>query len=341
MTAAVLTKLLAIMATVGLGWLAAKRGWLGPLGGANDPAQVLSNAAYFLFVPALLFRTMARQDLSALPWRIAAAYFVPALAYVLGVYLWQHLRAQPRTEPPQGQTPASATPAPPSNHAATPATRTVAACYGNAVQLGIPMAAALFGEVGLALHLALVSMHGLVLLTALTVLVETDLARRDHAASRWQTLRSTARNAVIHPVVLPIVLGLLWNLGGMGLHPVIDQTLQGLGSAVVPLCLVLIGVSLATYGLRGGLRQAVAVTALKLLVMPAVVLLVAWAGFGLTGTPLAVLVMMAALPVGSNALIFAQRYGTLQAEATAAIVVSTVAFMATATLWLAILSALP
>jgi hypothetical protein len=33
-----------------------------------------------------------------------------------------------------------------------------------------------------------------------------------------------------------------------------------------------------------------------------------------------VLVMMAALPVGSNALIFAQRYETLQAEATAAIV---------------------
>jgi len=50
---------------------------------------------------------------------------------------------------------------------------------------------------------------------------------------------------------------------------------------------------------------------------------------------------MAALPVGNNALIFAQRYGTLQAEATVAIVVSTVAFLATGTLWLAVLGWLP
>jgi malonate transporter and related proteins len=330
MTEAVLIKLLAIMATVVLGWLAAKRGWLGPLGGSSggeargnggsDPALVLSNTAFYLFVPALLFRTMARQDLQALPWRMVAAYFVPALAYGLAVYLWQRLR--------------------PHASAAAPATRTVAAVYGNAVQLGIPLAAALFGETGLALHIALVSVHGLVLLTLLTVLVEADLARQNHSATRWDTLRSTVRNTLIHPVVLPIVLGLVWNLTGLGLHPVVDQTLQGLGSAVVPVCLVLIGVSLASYGLRGGLRQAVAVTLLKLMVLPALVLAVAWGFFGLTGTPLAVLVMMAALPVGSNALIFAQRYDTLQAEATVAIVVSTVAFTATAALWLAILAAL-
>ena len=42
--------------------------------------------------------------------------------------------------------------------------------------------------------------------------------------------------------------------------------------------------------------------------------------------------MLAALPVGSNALIFAQRYKTLQAEATAAIVFSTLAFVLTAPL---------
>ena len=50
--------------------------------------------------------------------------------------------------------------------------------------------------------------------------------------------------------------------------------------------------------------------------------------------------MMAALPVGSNALIFAQRYKTLQAETSTAIVVSTLAFVLTAPLWLALLHAL-
>jgi len=58
---------------------------------------------------------------------------------------------------------------------------------------------------------------------------------------------------------------------------------------------------------------------------------------GLDGVPLAIVVMLAALPVGSNALIFAQRYQTLPGETSTAIVVSTLAFVVTAPLWLAIL----
>jgi hypothetical protein len=320
LTAAVLVKLAAILATVALGWIAGRLGWLGRLSPGQDPARVLSNAAFYLFVPALLFRTMVRQDLGAMPWRVLAAYFVPAMAFTLACYaVWRRAGLQP---------------------AAAPATRTVAAAYGNAVQLGIPMAAALFGEAGLALHISLVSVHGLVLLTLLTVLVERDIARAGPTTSRWRTAGLTARNAVIHPVVLPVLAGLLWNLTGLGLTPVLDETLQGLGSAVVPLCLVLIGVSLAMYGIGGGLRGALGVAVLKLLVMPALVLVVAHWGFGLAGVPLAVLVMMAAMPVGSNAIIFAQRYQTLQAEATVAIVASTVAFVASATLWLAVLGQL-
>ncbi len=88
------------------------------------------------------------------------------------------------------------------------------------------------------------------------------------------------------------------------------------------------------------MRGSLALAAAKLLVVPALVLAVAHWGFGLGGLPLAVMVMAAAAPVGSNALIFAQRYMTLQAEATAAIVFSTLAFMATAPLWLAVLGRL-
>ena len=321
MTEAVATRLAAILATVALGCIAARAGWLGRSGQGRDTtaAEVLGQAAFYLFVPALLFRTMVRLDLATLPWRLLAAYFVPAVVVTLLVYGWRRRRA--------------------STQAADAATGTVAAVYGNGVQLGIPMAAALFGERGLALHIALVSMHGLILLSLLTVLVESDLARAHGGRTRWQTLRSTLRNTLIHPVTLPVLLGLAFQLSGLHLHPVLDLTLQGLGSAVVPLCLVLIGVSLAAYGVQGRLLAAVQWSLLKLMVLPAAVLLVAHLGFGLQGLPLAVLVMMAALPVGSNALIFAQRYGVLQAESSSAIVISTVAFAATSTVWLAVLGA--
>jgi predicted permease len=325
MTLAVFYKLLAILLTVGLGWLAGRFRWLGLGTESSDPARVLANAALYIFVPALLFRTTARLDLGSLPGTMLAAYFAPALALAVAVHLLQHRSGAARRHGP-----------------AAPATRAVGATFGNSVQLGIPMAAAVFGEAGLALHLTLVSLHALILLTLPTALVELDLARaqRTAASSLLPTLLHTARQALIHPVVLPVVAGLMWNLTGLGLHPLADEVLTGLGSAVVPLCLVLIGLSLAYYGLQGRVRGALLLSVVKLLLLPALVLVVARWGFGLTGLPLAVLVMMAALPVGSNALIFAQRYETLKSEATGAIVLSTLAFGLTAPLWLAVLARL-
>ena len=48
--------------------------------------------------------------------------------------------------------------------------------------------------------------------------------------------------------------------------------------------------------------------------------------------------MLAALPSGSNALIFALRDGALQTEATATIVLSTLGFALTLSFWLAVLA---
>lgn len=323
MTIAVFHKLLAIFLTVGLGWVVGRMRWLGGAGGPTDAARVLGNAAFYIFVPALLFRTTVRLDFAAMPWHTLSAFFVPVLMVLLAVYLWQRGSGE-------------------RHGAAAPSVRAVAGVFGNSVQVGIPVAAALFGEPGLAIHIALISLHAIVLLTVLTVLAEMDVARararHEAAPSLARTLASMLRNTIVHPVVLPVIAGMVWNATGLGLHPVVDEALAGLGSAVVPVCLVLIGITLAAYGLGGRARGAVVISVVKLLVLPALVLAVAHWGFGLEGLPLAVVVMMAALPVGSNALIFAQRYETLEAEATAAIVLSTVAFALTASLWLAVLT---
>lgn len=326
MTLAVLVKLLGLFITAGLGWVASRQRWLAAPG-EGDPGRLLGNAAFYLFVPALLLRTTARLDLSTMPWRTTLAFFVPVMMVLIGVYAWARWR--PRANQP----------------AAAPSVQAIAATFGNSVQVGIPFAAALFGESGLAIHIALVSLHALLLLTVLTVLVELDLARARHAqgegAALWRTLAGTAKATVIHPVVLPVLVGWIWNISGVPMPAVLDETLATLGTAVVPLCLVLIGVNLHTYGLQDHWRQALPSVIQKLVLLPALVLVVAHWGFGLSGLPLSVAVMLAALPAGSNTLIFAQRYRTLEAEATAAIVVSTVAFVPTASMWLAVLALLP
>lgn len=330
MSSAVLLKLLAIFVVVALGYVVGRLGWLGKASDGHDPARTLSSAAYYIFVPALLFRTTARIDFRAMPWDTLIAVFVPLVAMLLAVYAWQRRAARTSGLAVAG-----------------PSVRAISAAFGNTVQVGIPMAAALFGEAGLQIHLAIVSLHALTLLTLATALVELDLAQAARRAGAGgaghltATLLTTARHTLIHPVVLPVLCGMAWNLLGLPLPAVADEILSTLGDAVVPLCLVLIGMSLAYYGMRGAARPALWLSALKLLVLPALVLAAAHWGFGLRGLPLAVVVMMAALPIGSNALIFAQRYRTLEAETTAATVFSTLAFVVSAPLWLTVLARLP
>ena len=138
----VLPKLLAMFIVVGIGWWAGRKRWLGE----GDTARVLGNAAFMVFVPALLFRTAARLDLAALPWRTLAAFLRAGAADDAGRVPAVPL-ARSRGQP------------------ARASVRAITASYGNAVQVGIPLAAALFGESGLGLHLTLVSLHGLVMLT--------------------------------------------------------------------------------------------------------------------------------------------------------------------------------
>jgi malonate transporter and related proteins len=361
-------KLLAIFLVVALGWVAGQQRWLGPgradtgagsgagagagadksaglssgaVSGAvptpSDPARVMANAAFFIFIPALLFRTTARIDMAALPWATLAAFFVPVLGVLVSIYGWQRMRGSRKDGCAEGSArSANANPA-------VPSVRAITATFGNTVQVGIPLSAALFGEKGLFIHIAIVSLHALGLLTVCTALVELDLARARALHSPADshlgaTLLGTVRNTVIHPVVLPVLAGLLWNAFGLPLPQVIDEVLLTLSQAVVPLCLVLIGLSLAYNGARSSIKGAVALCVLKLLVLPTVVLVVSHWGLGLNGLPLAVVVMVAALPVGTNALIFAQRYNSLQGEVTAAMVFSTLAFLLTAPLWLLVLN---
>ena len=352
MSLIVFYKLLAIFITVVIGWFAGRMRWLGPASGGMDPARMLSNAAFYIFVPALMFRTTARLDVASLPWATVGGYFVPALMTLFigyGVMRW--LRPPGRVaidntqneSAPNLSSSSSSGPSAAERAAAVPSVRAFAMTFSNSVQIGIPLSLALFGEAGLGLHITLVGLHALMVLTPATLLVELDLARAragsagQGRSSLWATLGSTVRSTVIHPVVLPVLAGLVWNAAGWPLPGPLDETLRLLASAVAPLCLVMIGLSLAYYGIGATWPAALGIALVKLIAMPATTLVVAHWGFGLAGLPLQIVVLMAALPTGSNPLIFAQRYRSAEAEATAAIVISTVGFVLTAPLWLALL----
>ncbi|MEQ1518429.1 MAG: AEC family transporter [Usitatibacteraceae bacterium] len=290
---------------------------------AFDSGQVtrgISNVAFYLFVPALLFRTTARIDLSSLQFSALAAFFVPTVLLMFAVVAFEHRRRVP-------------------GDVAT--VRALSVTFGNTVQIGIPVALAAFGEAGLAIHAAIIAVHSLVLLSAATVMIEW--ARREQGGSGTfdsiaAVLLPMVKQTLIHPVILPVVAGFAWNLLKLPLPGPVDATLVTLAQAAVPLCLVLIGLSMAHYGVKGVLRPALALTGLKLIVQPSLVAVAAFWLLPLEPKVAAVTVLCAALPIGANPLLFAQRYNVGERETTAAIAISTVLYGGTVIALLAMLT---
>lgn len=271
--------------------------------------RALSDAAFLIFMPALLFGTIARVDFAQLSPGAALAYYtvgVPLFAIVIAV---QFVRTR---------------------DAAKATIHALTGLFGNTVMLGIPVVRLAYGETGLALLLTIIAVHALIFLSLGTLVFELSaFARNDTSGTSRPAIASqllqVARSALIHPVVLPILAGLAWSAAGWDVPRPVDQSLSMLGSAATPMCLVLLGASLAQFDLRQGIATAAGLTLLKSFALP----LLVWLGgallFRLDPLPLAVATVTAALPTGANVYLFAQRYDTQVREVSAAVTLSTLA----------------
>ena len=199
--------------------------------------------------------------------------------------------------------------------------------FSNLVMIGITVVQLAYGKPALVTLLTIVSVHAIILLTVTTIVLELAVASENRAQGiepphLLTTTWSAFKNALIHPIPLPIVSGLLFAQTGWTLPVVVDKPLMLLGSAFGPIALVLVGVTMASTPLAGHLRPALWIAASKNLLLPVLVGISAWA-FGITGLPMTVLVVAAAMPMGANVFMFAQRYEVAQELTTASMVMST------------------
>ena len=99
------------------------------------------------------------------------------------------------------------------------------------------------------------------------------------------------------------------------------------------------GLGLRRFGVSGNLRPALALSVLKLGVMPAIALAVAFA-VGLPPLTGKVAVMAAALPSGVNSYLIATQFGTGEALASSQMTAATALAVVTLSLWLVAVSIL-
>jgi hypothetical protein len=222
----------------------------------------------------------------------------------------------------------------------------LAATFSNTVMIGIPLVGLAYGQAGLVTLFTLISVHSLVLLTLATVVLELVAAREERAAGQGGqrhmalTVLAAVKSGVIHPVPLPIIVGLLFAQTGLVLPDVVDKPLHLLGSAFGPVALVLVGVTLTQVQVGPHLKSALGISLLKNLALPSLVAALGLA-LGMSGLPLAVMIVTASLPMGANVFLFAQRYEVAQDLVTASMAVSTVIGLATVTLVMPLVGLLP
>ena len=239
----VISSLLPVVLLIAIGFVAGRMKLI-----RGEAVRDLSNLVFLVLVQALLFRSMATAHLERLDLRSVALYYIVAGAMFLALLFIQGLSSRS-------------------------AVVALAAIFSNTLMIGVPLVQLAYGPAGLLNLFTLISMHALILLTLATVVIELLVAREQAAsgqAARRPILATVARavkNAVLHPVPLPIIAGFLYSLTGLGLHPVVDRPLKLLGDAFGPVALVLVGVTLAQTAIGRHLRGALGISALKCVVL--------------------------------------------------------------------------
>lgn len=294
----VFASLLPVVLLIGLGYGVGRMGWV-----HAEAVKDLSNLVFLVLTPALLFRTMSVVHVQDLHLGAVGIYFVAAGVVFFGTLVmagWHRLTA----------------------------VRALAHMFSNTLMIGVPLVGLVFGEEGLVTLVTLVSVHSLILLTGATVVLESitahENARHAPAASppMYRTVLSAVRNGILHPVPLPILVGLAFAQTGWVIPEVLDKPLQLLGQALGPMALLLVGVTLAHATVGRYVVPALRIAVVKNVVHPAVLAAMAWM-LGLSGLPVMVMIVAAALPVGANVFLFGQRYEVGQEEVTAGVAVST------------------
>jgi len=208
--------------------------------------------------------------------------------------------------------------------------------FSNNVLLGVPLAKVALGEAALpAVSLVLV-FNSLLLWTLATVSVEWARLGTFSADG----LRRTTIGVLRNPIVASILAGTAYGFTGLTLPDFVDQTMTLLGNAAIPLSLVALGMGLAGFGAGTGWRESAAMAAIKLVLHPLAVYVLA----GLLQLPpveTAAIVMLAALPVGANVYLMSRQFGVLTGAVASAIVATTALAAVTTPLVLAVLGAHP
>lgn len=300
-----------VFSLVALGYLAGLTGYLKPASGEG-----ISEFAVNVAMPLLLFQTMVKSDFHGVtPWSLWGAYFAAvAITWAAGHLVMTRIFGRDARAGIVGG---------------------VSSAYSNVVLLGAPFILGIFGASGFEVLSLLVSVHLPIMMMASIVLFEMFGRGSGEVVHPLRVVKSFLRRLFINPLIIGILAGLAWRLTGAALPDLVERLVDTLADTAGPVALFAMGLSLRRFGISGNIRPALALSGLKLFLMPALVLAFVWL-LGLPPLTAKVAVVVAALPSGINSYLIAVQFNTGQALASNQMTLATASAVVTTSFWLTV-----
>ncbi|RWC34027.1 MAG: AEC family transporter [Mesorhizobium sp.] len=299
-----------VFGLVALGYLAGLTGYL-----KAEAGEAIAEFAVGVAMPLLLFRTMVNADFhGAAPWSFWGAYFTAAaVTWAAGHLVITRVFGRDARAGVVGG---------------------VSSAFSNLVLLGIPFVLGTFGPSGFEVLSLLISVHLPTMIMASIILFEI-FGRGDEHVHPLRIIRRFLYKMLSNPLIVGILAGWVWRITGLPLPGLAVRLVDALANIAGPVALFAMGLGLCRFGISGNVRPALALSALKLLLMPAVALGLVWL-FGLPPLSAKVAVVAAALPSGVNSYLIASQFNTGQALASNQMTIATACAVVTTAFWLTV-----
>lgn len=274
----------------------------------------LVNLVYYFLLPAFLFiKTMGSTLHQGVDWRLLGSFYgAGAIVFIVALVSGRLLY---RLNP------------------VSLALRGLAAMSSNTGYMGIPLVILAFGNAAVAPAVAIVVIDNILVLMGGSIVMEITKGKHAH----WsQALARVLRSIVGNPIIMSVPLALALLLAGISLPQPLRAFGDLLSNAAIACALFALGATLAIRHVKVHQSDVWQVIALKLLLHPLIVFLLARYVFALEPLYIKIAVTMATLPVAVNIYILASRYKTYVRESSRIMFLSTLAsvFITSAVLWI-------